>query len=55
MGVGETAPGFVTVPGTGLQRQEVMAEIEMDGDALPLGPIQIGIDQEFVFEVDFGI
>ena len=55
MGMGEAAPGVITVPRAGLQRQEVVAEIEVDGNAFPFGPVEVGIDEKLVGDIDFGI
>src|SRR5205823_1751897 len=46
MAMGEAAARVVARPGLGLQRQQIMAEIDMDRDALAGGPIVVGLDQE---------
>ena len=39
MGMGEAAACVITIPGGGLQRQQIVAEIQMDGHAFPIRPI----------------
>ena len=54
MGVGEAAAGVVALPAARLEREKIVAEVEMDRDALPVRPVQVGIDQEPAAEVAFG-
>ncbi len=51
VGVGETALGFKAVLIPGLKGQQVVAEIKMDGNPFPLGPIQVGLDQKLIFDL----
>ena len=43
---GKAATGVIAVPAAGLQRDQVMAKIEMNGDAFPFRPFAIGIEQK---------
>jgi aldehyde dehydrogenase (NAD+) len=43
--VREAALGLVAVPGAGLQFEQVVAEVQVDGDALALRPVSVGVDQ----------
>ena len=44
--VREAAARVVAVPLVGLERQQVMAEVEMHGDALLLDPVHVGIEED---------
>ena len=56
MGMGKGAPRAVPVPFAGFDRQQVEAEILMNGNPLLLGPVEIGFDQEVstLFELGGG-
>lgn len=44
--VSEATARLVTVPGAGFELQQVMAEVEVDGDALAFGPVAVWIQQD---------
>ncbi len=46
--VGKAAARVVAIPGGRLQRDQVVAEIEMDGDAFAARPLPVGIEEKFL-------
>ena len=50
MRVGKAAAGAVARPRRGLERQQIVPKIEMNGDTFPCCPIAIRIGQKLVWE-----
>src|SRR4051794_38226478 len=46
MGEGEATARAVTVPGAGLERDQVVTEIEVNWNALAARPFLVGVEQE---------